>query len=84
MKIVKLYADWCGPCRVLEDMLRRCDIKHESVDAESPDGEGLSIKYHVRNLPTLLILDDDENLLRKMTGLPKSTDELTNFIYATN
>ena len=68
-KVVKLYADWCGPCKVLERMMRDLDIKHENVNIDSPDGEGLSIKH---------------NLIRKMTGLPATPEDLTKFIYETD
>lgn len=82
-KVIKLYADWCGPCKVLENMLKECNIKHENVNIDSPDGEGLSIKYGVRSIPTILILDEEENLLRKRVGVP-TPDELMKFIYETD
>ena len=83
-KVVKLYADWCGPCKVLERMMRYLDIKHENVNIDSPDGEGLSIKHSVRAIPTLLVLDENDNLIRKMTGLPATPEDLTKFIYEAN
>lgn len=84
MKLIKLYADWCGPCKVLEKMLKDHNIEHESVNIDSPDGEGLSIKHSVRAIPTLLVLDENNNLVRKMTGLPATSTDLTKFIYETN
>lgn len=84
MKIVKLYADWCGPCRVLEKTMQDLDIKHENINIDSVDGEGLSVKYGIRAIPAILIFDDEDNLLRKLVGLPGSPEELTKFIYATN
>ncbi len=80
-KVVKLYADWCGPCKVLERMMRDLDIKHENVNIDSPDGEGLSVKHNVRAIPTLLVLDENDNLIRKMTGLPATPTDLTKFVY---
>lgn len=80
-KVVKLYADWCGPCKVLERMMRDLDIKHENVNIDSPDGGGLSIKHNVRAIPTLLVLDENDNLIRKMTGLPATPTDLTKFVY---
>nr|DAY06971.1 MAG TPA: TRX family protein [Crassvirales sp.] len=84
IKIVKLYADWCAPCKVLERMMRDLDIKHENVNIDSPNGEGLSIKHDVRAIPTLLVLDENDNLIRKMTGLPAIPEDLTKFIYEAN
>ena len=42
MKVIKIYADWCGPCKELEKLLKECNIEHESVNIDSMDGEGLS------------------------------------------
>ena len=81
MKLIKLYADWCGPCKVLEKMLKDHNIEHESVNIDSPDGEGLSIKYSVWAIPTLLVLDENDNLVRKMSGLPATPTDLTKFVY---
>lgn len=80
-KLIKLYADWCGPCKVLEKMLVESNVEHENVNIDSPDGEGLSLKYNVRAIPTMLVLDDDGNLLRKMTGLPATPEDLMKFVY---
>jgi thioredoxin 1 len=80
-KIIKIYADWCGPCKVLEKMLVKSNVEHESANIDSPDGEGLSLKYNVRAIPTMLVLDEDGNLLRKMTGLPATPEDLMKFVY---
>ena len=50
---------------------------------DTPDGEGLSIKFNVTSIPALVITDDEENLLRKRVGVP-TLDELMKFIYETD
>ena len=80
-KLIKLYADWCNPCKVLETMLKDNNIEHESVNIDSPDGEDLSLKYNVKAIPTMLVLDENGNLLRKMTGLPATPEDLMKFVY---
>lgn len=84
MKIVKLYADWCGPCRVLGGMLVENNIEHESVNIDSPEGEDLAAKYGVRTIPTMLVFDENNNLLRKKTGIPASSEDLMKFVYEDN
>ena len=39
MKIIKLYADWCGPCKVVEQTLLDLGIEHESINIESDEGD---------------------------------------------
>lgn len=36
MKVLKIYSRTCGPCKVLERMMRDLDIKHENVNIDSP------------------------------------------------
>ena len=83
MKILKVYADWCGPCKELSKRLDQLNIECENINIDSLDGEGITTKYNVRSIPTLLILDDEGNLLRRQTGL-HSNDEIKQFIYETN
>ena len=80
MKVIKIYADWCGPCTELEKLLKECNIEHESVNIDSMDGEGLSLKYNIKSLPTLLVTDNEGNLLRKLSGMV-SKEKLLKFIY---
>lgn len=84
MRVVKLYSDWCAPCKILEQKLQRLDIKHESIDINTKEGLELSYEVGVRSVPTLLVFDDDNNLLRKMSGLPTDAEELKRFVYETD
>lgn len=78
MKIIKLYSNSCGPCKVLENNLKQANIEHENVLVASDKGEELADKYSVRNIPTLLLLDDNDNLIKKFTGI-LTPDKLKEF-----
>ena len=83
MRLFKIGANWCGPCRALDKLLEDNNIKYEHIDIDTPNGEGLSIKFNVTSIPTLVITDDEENILRKRMGVP-TLDELMKFIYETD
>ena len=83
MRLFKIGANWCGPCKALDKLLEDNNIKYEHIDIDTPDGEGLSIKFNVTSIPALVITDDEENLLRKRVGVP-ALDELMKFIYETD
>lgn len=83
MRLFKIGANWCGPCRALDKLLKDNNIKYEHIDIDTPDGEDLSIKFNVTSIPTLVITDDEENILRKRIGVP-TLDELMKFIYETD
>lgn len=67
MRLVKVWADWCQPCHTLTKVMQGMD--YESVDAETKEGMDFVAKYGVRALPTLLILDDDGEVVAQKTGL---------------
>lgn len=78
MRLIKLYSNSCGPCKVLENNLKQANIEHENVLVASDKGEELADKYNVRNIPTLLLLDDNDNLIKKFTGI-LTPDKLKEF-----
>ena len=84
MHVVKVYAEWCGPCKVLDKMLQESNIEYKSVDIDSSEGEELSLAHKIRGVPTLLILDDNNNLIRKKVGLFPSNEDLITFVNETN
>ena len=67
MKFYKFYADWCGPCKVLTANLEKAGIEYEAIDADT--NEEMCQKFGVRNLPTFIAVDDNENILDRFTGI---------------
>lgn len=61
--LVDFYADWCGPCQVMEPVIEKLskeikDAKIVRVDVDkNPD---LSSKYQVMSIPTFAIFHKGE------------------------
>ena len=75
MKILKFSASWCGPCRVFANTFKKVsemeeykDIEFKSIDIESDEGELYVEKYNIRSVPTILILDENDNIIYKLSG----------------
>ena len=58
--LVDFYADWCGPCRLLEPILEQVAAKTEAVVAKIDIDEqrGLATAYQVRSVPTMVLFVD--------------------------
>lgn len=80
-KILKFEAEWCGQCKALAPILRKVlenhtDITLTTVDIETE--EETTLKYNIRNLPTLVFIKDDIEVGRTSGVL--TTDILENKI----
>lgn len=58
--IVKFYATWCGPCRmmnpILDKVAQRDDVKLIAIDIEQfPD---LTAEYGIASVPALIFCKD--------------------------
>lgn len=61
-RILKFEAEWCGQCKALAPILTRVlenhtDITLTIVDIETE--EETTLKYNIRNLPTLVFIKDN-------------------------
>jgi thioredoxin 1 len=78
--LVDFYADWCGPCQMLEPVV-------ESLAASTPAAvakvdidanQGLASEYGVRGVPTLLLFADGD-AVERVVGV-QSEDRLSALI----
>lgn len=69
MKILKFYAEWCGPCKVVGQNLKEANLPIRIVDVDVEDNEGLVLGHRVRSVPTTILLDDKGNEVKRWTGI---------------
>ena len=67
-KILYFSASWCSPCRTLGPIMESLSgqINYEKIDVDN--NQDLSIQYGVRNIPTLVLVENGEAIGR-LTGL---------------
>ena len=78
MRVLKFSASWCGPCKTLSQVMESCkdkwDINVEQVDID--DRSDLALEYGIRSVPTLILLDENNNQLKRKSGSMKESEFL--------
>jgi thioredoxin 1 len=67
-EVLKFYADWCGPCKMLSKTIE--NLKHNEVPIREVDIDeqtDLAVQYNIRSVPTMVLLKDGAEISR-VTG----------------
>ncbi len=79
MRIIRFTASWCEPCKMLaktlEDIENKPNIEVIDIDVNTSD----AIKFGIRGVPTLVKLDDENNVVDRIVGM-KPKAELENWL----
>ena len=69
--IIDLYADWCGPCRMVAPIVDELATEYEGrvliAKCDVEENDEITAKYGVRNIPTIIFLKGGE-LVDKQVG----------------
>lgn len=73
--LVDFSATWCGPCRVLEPVLKDLANEHEGsvkfVKIDIDESSDLATQFSVTSVPTLVLFKGGAEAARKIGGSPK-------------
>lgn len=73
LRIVKIGAEWCGPCRVMEKIIHEMEENlientvFAEIDIENDDMDQVTVEYSIRNIPVLLFFKNGE-MVNKHVG----------------
>ena len=69
MKILKFYADWCGPCKVyapiFDKVMSESEVEFENLNVDK-DTKGLAAKYKAMSIPTTVFLNEDGSFTKEV------------------
>lgn len=72
-RVLKFYSPTCGPCKVmskrLEELAKETGIEIQDVDTTDEDNESLLDEWKIRTVPTVVVLDEHNNLLGEFKGI---------------
>ena len=75
MKILKFSAFWCQPCKALTKTLHGVNLggfELQEVDIE--ENQVLAAKYGIRNVPTMVMVDDSGQVKSTLVGTKTKAD----------
>lgn len=70
MRVLKFFATWCGPCGVLTEEIEKADLPFEVEEVDFDQEVDLAKMYVVKSLPTVVFLDDDGKVIKKLAKTP--------------
>jgi len=73
--ILKFEKDSCSPCVQVSTFLNNHNIPYKTINAF--DNPSLAAKFRVRSVPTIIVLDGDNEIFRSIGFNPRELQELT-------
>ena len=72
MKLVKLYADWCVPCKrvspAVEAACNELEVSLVSLNVDEAENKALASENGIKMVPALLLYDDNDVLIKTRVG----------------
>lgn len=76
--LVDFYATWCGPCKMMSEILKSFENDIDIIKVDTDTNEKLVMKYRIMSIPTLLLFKDGK-IVKEIVGLI-SQEELETII----
>lgn len=74
--MVDFWAEWCGPCRMLTPIVTEIadDYKGKAVigKVNVDENPGISAKFGIRSIPTVLFIKNGEIVDKSVGAVPKA------------
>lgn len=80
MKLIKFSASWCMPCRNLESRLNKLDLTIDLFSYDVEEEIDLTEEWKIRNVPTVILVDDNGHEVKRWVGNFEPNVELKAFI----
>ena len=63
-KLIKFEKNDCNPCAMVSELLEKNGVSYERINAF--DNPEMAMKFRVRTVPTVILVDGEEEIKRTM------------------
>jgi thioredoxin 1 len=74
---IDFWAEWCGPCRMVEPVVSELSETYESkiifVKVNVDENPQSTAMYGIRSIPTFIVIKSNELIMRHSGAVPKSS-----------
>jgi thioredoxin 1 len=77
LAVIDFSAEWCGPCRMVAPIIHELAEEYSgrivTGEVNVDENPQITLKYKVRNIPTVLFIKNGEVVDKQVGAVPKST-----------
>lgn len=75
--VIDFYADWCGPCKMVEPVLQELSEEYQGklniYRINTEDQQELAATFNIQSIPSLLFVPLNDKPQMAVGALPKNT-----------
>lgn len=68
MKLLKFYAEWCQPCKMLSNVMKDMEFPYPIEEIDVDKNMETAMQFGVRGVPALILVDENNNPTKRVNG----------------